>query len=234
MRENLPIFNQLSPELWESLWLTLQLAFVVMLILLLVSIPLAYWLSRSKQRGMIIVETLVSLPIVLPPTVIGFYLLVLFSPQHPLGAFWLKLTGATLTFSFTGLVIGSVFYSLPYAVQPILNAFRSVQQEYIDAALTMGATRGETFGHVILPLSKGGVGVAAILGFAHTLGEFGVVVMLGGSIPGKTRVASIALYDEVQKLNYDTAHIFALLLLLISFLMLLLMAVFQRQIAQEV
>lgn len=233
MRDALPSLSGMSPELWESLWLTLQLAFVVMLLLLAVSIPLAYWLSRSKRRGIVILETLVSLPIVLPPTVIGFYLLMLFSPQRPLGAFWLKITGETLTFSFAGLVFGSVIYSLPYAVQPILNSFRSVQQDYLDAALTLGATRLETFWHVILPLAKGGLGVGAILGFAHTLGEFGVVVMLGGSIPGKTKVASIALYDEVQKLNYDMAHAFALILLLISFLMLLFMTVMQRRLARE-
>jgi len=233
MRGNLQIFNGLSPELWESLWLTLQLAFVVMILLLWVSTPLAYWLSRSQRRGMIILETLVSLPIVLPPTVIGFYLLMLFSPQRSFGAFWLNLTGETLTFSFEGLVIGSVIYSLPYAVQPILNSFRSVRQDYIDAALTLGATRLEIFWHVILPLSKGGMGVGAILGFAHTLGEFGVVVMLGGSIPGRTKVASIALYDEVQKLNYETAHAFALILLLISFFMLLIMTVIQRRIERE-
>jgi molybdate transport system permease protein len=229
MRGHLQFFSGLSPELWEALWLTLQLAFIVMLLLLVVSIPLAYWLSRSQGRGMMLLETLVSLPIVLPPTVIGFYLLMLFSPQRPVGGFWLKLTGQTLTFSFEGLVIGSVIYSLPYAVQPILNSFRSVQQDYIAAALTLGATRLEAFWHVILPLSKGGMGVAAILGFAHTLGEFGVVVMLGGSIPGKTKVASIALYDEVQKLNYDTAHAFALILLLLSFFMLLIMTVIQRK-----
>jgi len=226
----LQLFSGLSPELWESLWLTLQLAFIVMIMLLLISIPLAYGLSR---RGMIILETLVSLPIVLPPTVIGFYLLMLFSPQRPFGAFWLKLSGQTLTFSFEGLVIGSVVYSLPYAVQPILNSFRAVRQEYIDAALTLGATRLKILWHIILPLAKGGIGVAAILGFAHTLGEFGVVVMLGGSIPGKTKVASIALYDEVQKLNYDVAHTYALILLLISFLMLLIMNVIQRRIEPE-
>jgi molybdate transport system permease protein len=230
MRGHLQLFNGLSPELWESLWLTLQLAFIVMILLLLVSVPLAYGLSR---RSMIIVETLVSLPIVLPPTVIGFYLLMLFSPQRPFGAFWLKLSGQTLTFSFEGLVIGSVVYSLPYAVQPILNSFRAVRQEYIDAALTLGATRLKILWHIILPLAKGGIGVAAILGFAHTLGEFGVVVMLGGSIPGKTKVASIALYDEVQKLNYEVAHTYALILLLISFLMLLIMNVIQRRIEPE-
>ena len=223
----------LPMELWESLWLTLQLAFVVTILLLLTGIPLAYWLSQSKRRGIIILETMVSLPIVLPPTVIGFYLLMLFSPQHPFGSFWFKLTGQTLTFSFSGLVIGSVIYSLPYAVQPILSAFKAIPQDYLDAARTLGATRWKTFWHVMLPLAQRGMNVGAILCFAHTIGEFGVVVMLGGSIPGKTKVASIALYDEVQKLNYDTAHAFALILLLISFFMLLAMPVIQRKIERE-
>ncbi len=227
------ILRNLSPELLESLWLTLRLAFVVMVLLLVVSIPLAYGLSRCKWRGAIVIETLVSLPIVLPPTVIGFYLLILFSPQRGLGEFWLKITGETLTFSFEGLVLGSVLYSLPYAVQPILGAFKSVNAELLELALTLGATRGQTLRYVLLPLSLRGLGVAAILSFAHTLGEFGVVVMLGGSIPGKTKVASIALYDEVQKLNYDTAHAFALILLLLSFVMLLAMTFIQRQIAQD-
>ena len=230
MGDTLRIFSGLPPELWEALWLTLRLAFVVMILLLVVSTPLAYWLSKSKWRGSVALETLVSLPIVLPPTVIGFYLLMLFSPQRPFGAFWLKLTGQTLTFSFEGLVIGSVIYSLPYEVQPILSSFKAVHRDFIDAARTSGATRLQTFWHVVLPLSQRGIGVGAILSFAHTLGEFGVVVMLGGSIPGRTKVASIALYDEVQKLNYDTAHAYALILLLIAFLMLLAMTVIQRKI----
>jgi molybdate transport system permease protein len=229
----LPAFLGLPPELWQALALTLQLAFVVTLLLLVVSLPLAYWLSRNKRRSTVVFETVVSLPIVLPPTVIGFYLLVLFSPQRPFGAFWLNISGQTLTFSFEGLVIGSVLYSLPYAVQPILSAFRAVHQDYLDASLTMGATRWQTFGYIILPLSLNGIGVGAILGFAHTLGEFGVVVMLGGNIPGETRVASIALYDEVQKLNYDTAHLYALVLLVISFFMLLLITLIQRKIERE-
>jgi len=226
----LPAFLGLPAELWEALALTVQLAFVVTLLLLGVSLPLAYGLSRSKRRGLVVLETLVSLPIVLPPTVIGFYLLMLFSPQRPLGAFWLEITGQTLTFSFEGLVIGSVIYSLPYAVQPILGSFRAVHQDYIDASLTMGATRFQTFWHVLLPLSLKGIGVGAILGFAHTMGEFGVVVMLGGNIPGQTKVASVALYDEVQKLNYDTANLYALILLCISFFMLLLITLIQRRI----
>ena len=227
------IRNGLPPELWEAVWLTLRLAFVVMILLLLVSIPLAYGLSQGKRRGFAALEALVSLPIVLPPTVIGFYLLMLFSPQRPFGAFWLKLSGQTLTFSFAGLVIGSVIYSLPYAVQPILSAFKSVSREFIDAALTLGATRLKAFWHVMLPLSRRGIGVAAILGFAHTFGEFGIVVMLGGSIPGRTKVASIALYDEVQKLNYETAHVYAIILLLISFLLLLTMSIIQKKLEHE-
>jgi molybdate transport system permease protein len=229
----LRILSNLPPELWEALWLTMRLAFVVMLLLLAVSTPLAYWLSQSKRRGLVALETLVSLPIVLPPTVIGFYLLMLFSPQRPFGAFWLKLTGQTLTFSFEGLVIGSVIYSLPYAVQPILSSFKSVHKDFIDASLTAGATRLQAFWHIMLPLSQRGIGVAAILGFAHTFGEFGIVVMLGGSIPGKTKVASIALYDEVQKLNYETSHAYAIILLLVSFLTLLAMTAIQKKAERE-
>jgi molybdate transport system permease protein len=229
MGDLLRILSNLPPELWEALWLTMRLAFVVMILLLAVSTPLAYWLSQSKRRGLVALETLVSLPIVLPPTVIGFYLLMLFSPQRPFGAFWLKLSGQTLTFSFEGLVIGSVIYSLPYAVQPILSSFKSVQKDFIDASLTAGATRLQAFWHIMLPLSRRGIGVAAILGFAHTFGEFGIVVMLGGSIPGKTKVASIALYDEVQKLNYETAHVYAMILLLVSFLTLLAMTIIQKK-----
>jgi len=230
----LQVLSGLPPELWEALLLTLRLAFVVTILLLLVSIPLAFGLSRSRRRALLAVETIVSLPIVLPPTVIGFYLLMLFSPQQPFGRFWLKLTGQTLTFTFEGLVIGSIIYSLPYAVQPILSAFKSVPPELLDAARTLGASGWQVFRHVMLPLSRHGLGVAAILGFAHTLGEFGVVVMLGGSIPGKTKVASIALYDEVQKLNYEAAHQYAVILLVISFVMLLAMTVIQHKMDEDV
>lgn len=227
------VLSGLPPELWEALLLTLRLAFLVTILLLLVSIPLAFGLSRSRRRALLAVETIVSLPIVLPPTVIGFYLLMLFSPQQPFGKFWLKLTGQSLTFTFEGLVIGSIIYSLPYAVQPIQSAFKAVPPELLDAARTLGASGWQAFRHVMLPLSRRGLGVAAILGFAHTMGEFGVVVMLGGSIPGKTKVASIALYDEVQKLNYEAAHQYALILLVISFVMLLAMAVIQREIDED-
>jgi molybdate transport system permease protein len=218
-----------APELLQSIWLTLRLAFISTGCLLLIGIPLALWLNRSTWRGIMLVETAVTLPIVLPPTVIGFYLLSLFAPETMLGGFWLRMTGQTLAFSFSGLVAGSILYSLPFAVQPFQAAFRSVPQIYIEAARTLGASRLQIFWRIILPLAGRGVAVGLTLSFAHTIGEFGVVLMLGGSIPGKTRVASIALYDEVQKLNYPAAHAYALTLLLLSFLLLFVMTLIQRR-----
>ncbi len=217
------VITDLPPELWVSLWLTLRLAAVVTALLLVISIVLGWWFSVSRWRGVLLIETLVNLPIVLPPTVIGFYLLALFSPDEPLGRFWLSITGSTLTFTFSGLVVGSILYSLPYAVQPVTTAFRSVDRALVDAAISMGATPWRAFWRITVPLSRRGLLTGAVLAFAHTLGEFGVVVMLGGSIPGETKVASIALYDEVQKLNYPTAHAFSALLLVISFILLLLL-----------
>jgi molybdate transport system permease protein len=165
----------------------------------------------------------------LPPTVIGFYLLVFLSPQHALGHWWQRIFGQTLPFSFAGLVLGSCVYSLPFAVQPVLASFRMVRQETLQAAYSLGMTRWQGFVHVALPLAKTGVYAGAILAFAHTIGEFGVVLMLGGNIPGITRVASIALYDEAQKLNYPDAHGFALLLLLGSFAMLCVTTLLQKR-----
>ena len=217
------------PELWEAIWLTLRLAFVSSLVLLVIGVPLANWLNSSRFRGMILIETLVSLPIVLPPTVLGFYLLMLMAPQQPLGAAWVSVFGQPLPFSFTGLVIGSVIYSLPFAVQPFQAAFRGVRREMIQSALALGLTRRQTFWSIVLPLSKNGILTGVSLSFAHTMGEFGVVLMLGGSIPGQTRVASIALYDEAQRLNYATAHAYAIVLLVISFALLIGIAVLQRR-----
>jgi molybdate transport system permease protein len=221
--------RELPPEIWQSLGVTVRLAVVVTLLLLLVSTPLAWWLSATRWRGVVLVEALVSLPIVLPPTVLGFYLLALFAPEAPAGRFWFRATGETLAFSFSGLVLGSICYSLPYAVQPITSAFRSVPRELLDASATAGAGAWTTFRRILLPLSARGLGVAAMLSFAHTVGEFGVVVMLGGSIPGRTRVASIALYDEVQRLNYPAAHALALMLLAFAFTVLLALAWMQRR-----
>ncbi len=219
----------LSAPLWESLWLTLKLAGITTIILGLVGLPLARWLNATQTRFAPVVEALVTLPIVLPPTVIGFYLLVAFSPQHPPGSWWVAVTGGPLSFTFTGLVIASVIYSLPFAVQPFQAALRAVPTELIDASRASGATVWRTFWRVHLPLARSGVGAGLTLGFAHTLGEFGVVLMIGGSLPGETKVASIALYDEVQKLNYASAHAFAGVLLVISFVLLVAVAVLQRR-----
>ncbi len=224
-------FLHLTPELWESLWLTLKLAFCSTVLLIVGVIPLAWWLARGKGAWVMVLETALCLPIVLPPTVIGFYLLVLFSPDHPLGQGWIRLTGDTLAFSFSGLIIGSILYSLPYAMQPVVAAFRSVEKSYLDAGINLGASPWRAFLRIQLPMSMRGIAVGAILSFAHTMGEFGVVMMLGGSIPGRTKVASIALYDEAQKLNYTTAHTFAALLLGIAFVVLLAANRLQRAVA---
>lgn len=219
----------LTPELWQALALTVRLATVVTAILMLASLPLSWWLSRGRSRWIPVIEAAVALPIVLPPTVLGFYLVTFFAPDTWLGRLWLSVSGETLTFSFSGLVLGSVLYSLPYAVQPITASLRAVDRHLLDASVNLGATPWRTFWKISVPLSRRGLGVAALLSFAHTIGEFGVVVMLGGSIPGKTRVASIALYDEVQKLNYPAAHSFALVLLATSFALLLGMTWLQRR-----
>ena len=217
------------PALWEAIGLTLELAAVSSLVLLVIAIPLAQWLNTTRMRGAILVETLVGLPIVLPPTVIGFYLLVLMSPQQPVGAAWLSAFGQPLPFSFAGLVIGSVVYSLPFAVQPIQAAFRGVKKQMVESSLALGLTPRQTFWSIVMPLSKHGILTGVSLSFAHTMGEFGVVLMLGGNIPGQTRVASIALYDEAQKLNYATAHAYALVLLAISFVILVGITYLQRK-----
>ena len=219
----------LSAPLWEALWLTIKLAGVTTLLLGMLGLPLAHWLNQTRHRFAPVAEALVTLPIVLPPTVIGFYLLVAFSPQTPPGSWWVAMTGQPLSFTFTGLVIASVIYSLPFAVQPFQAALRAVPTELLDASRAAGATRWRTFWRVHLPLARHGVGAGLTLGFAHTLGEFGVVLMIGGSIPGETRVASIALYDEVQKLNYPAAHAFAATLLVLSFVLLVVVAVLQRR-----
>ena len=216
-------------QLWDAVSLTLRLASVTALVLLVLGIPLANWLNTSRMRGVIFIETLISLPIVLPPTVIGFYLLILTAPGQPLGTVWLTVFGQPLPFSFAGLVLGSVVYSLPFAVQPFQAAFRSVGAPMIDAALALGLSRRQAFWSIVLPLSRHGVLTGVSLSFAHTMGEFGVVLMLGGNIPGQTRVASIALYDETQKLNYASAHAYAAILLLISFTILIGIAFLQRK-----
>ena len=201
----------------EALWLSVRLAGCVAAILLVVGMPLAYWLAQTKWRGKFLVESVVALPLVLPPTVLGFYLLVAMGANGPLGRLWTAWFGHTLAFTFLGLVVASVLYSLPFAVQPLAVAFESVDGRLLDAAAVLGAGRWRTFREIILPLSIRGVVTAAVLSFAHTLGEFGVVLMVGGNIPGITRTISIDIYDHVQSLDYGAANRMAVALLLISF-----------------
>ncbi len=207
------------PEL-AAIWLTLQLSLVTTLALLLIGLPFAWWLSNQTGGLRTTLETLTSLPLVMPPTVIGFYLLIMMSPDTFIGGLWLDLTGDTLTFSFAGLVVASIIYSLPFMIQPLLNAFESVDPKLREAAGDLGASAAEIFRYLILPLSKRGIITGGILTFAHTVGEFGIVLMVGGNIPGETRVISIALYEKVEILNYAEAHILSVTLLTFSFLVL--------------
>ncbi len=203
------------------LWLTLHLAGIVTVILLGVGTPIAWWLAFTKSRLKPVVEALTALPLVLPPTVLGFYLLILFSPRSVVGGAWLDLTGTTLTFSFLGLVIGSVIYSLPFTVQPLQAAFETLGRGPLESAALLRAGPFDRFRTVVLPLSARGFLTAGVLTFAHTLGEFGVVLMLGGNIPGRTKVISIAIYEHVETINYADAHILSAGLLVFSFLVLL-------------
>lgn len=211
------------------LWLSVQLAAITMLILLVISTPLGWWLARTSSRAKPVVQALVALPIVLPPTVLGFYLLILLGPTGAIGEWWVSLTGNALTFSFSGLVIASVLYSLPFAVQPLLTAFEAVDRRDLEAAWTLGATRRDAFFSIALPQSIRGYSGAAVLSFAHTLGEFGVVLMVGGNIPGETRVISIAIYDEVESLNYAAAHELSATLLVLAFALLFAMFLLNRR-----
>jgi molybdate transport system permease protein len=206
---------------WEAIWLTVRLAAIVSAILLVISLPLAHWLTFSRRRWTFVVESIVSLPLVLPPTVLGFYLLLAMGSRSPVGRWWTSLTGQSLAFTFEGLIIASVFYSLPFAVQPIAAAFAQVDGSLREASATLGASRLRTFLRVTLPLSIHGVVAGAVLSFAHTVGEFGVVLMVGGNLPGVTRTVSIAIYDDVQALRYEQANGTALALLAFSFLVLL-------------
>ena len=206
---------------WQALSLTLQLAGVTTLVLLLLGLPLAWWLARSPSRWAVVAESVVALPLVLPPTVLGFYMLVLLGPQGAVGGTLQRLGLPHLAFTFTGLVIASTIYSLPFMVQPLKDAFAAVGQRMTDVAATLRAGPWDAFFSVVLPLSRRGLLSAITLTFAHTLGEFGVVLMVGGNIPGSTRVLSIAIYDHAEALNYAAAHRLSLLLLVASFAMLL-------------
>ena len=205
---------------WQTMWLTLELAVSVSLILLAVGFPIAYWIAFSRWRWKFLIEAVVALPIVLPPTVLGFYILVALGPHSPLGRAWISLTGHTLAFTFSGLVIGSIFYSLPFAVQPFAASFAAVDRKLLAASATLGASRWRTFRRILVPLSIPGIITGTVLSFAHTLGEFGVVLMVGGNIPGVTRTISIDIYDRVQSGDYAGANQTAAVLLMLCFLML--------------
>src|SRR2546428_1958829 len=205
---------------FEALTTTLKLATVTSFILLVLALPLGYWVAFSKWRWKFLVEAVVALPLVLPPTVLGFYVLLAMGPQSPLGRFYEALAGRGLPFTFEGLVVASVLYSLPFAVQPIAAAFGSVDRKYIEASWMLGVSNAGTFFRVIVPQSWAGVMTGLILSFAHTLGEFGVVLMVGGNIPGVTRTLSIDIYDQVQALNYSSAATTSATLLIISFVIL--------------
>jgi molybdate transport system permease protein len=201
---------------WQAFWLTIRLAFLVSLILVIIGMPVAYWIAYSSWRWKFLAEAVVALPIVIPPTVLGFYVLIALGPHSPLGRCWQALTGHTLAFTFEGL-IGSILYSLPFAVQPFAASFAAVDRKLIAAAATLGASRARTFASVILPLSLSGLITGVALSFAHTIGEFGVVLMVGGNIPGVTRTVSIQIYDQVQAANYAGANETALVLVTLAF-----------------
>jgi molybdate transport system permease protein len=203
---------------WTAIVLSIRLASVVCAILLLLGVPIAYWLTFSRWRWKFLVESLVALPLVLPPTVLGFYVLLAIGSRSPIGRVWTAWTGGGLAFTFEALVVASILYSLPFAVQPIAAAFSLVDTSLMDASAMLGASRVRTFLRIVLPLSLNGIVTGAVLSFAHTIGEFGVVLMVGGNLPGVTRTVSISIYDNVQALDYAAAHQTALLLLVFSFL----------------
>ncbi|MCK4861981.1 MAG: molybdate ABC transporter permease subunit [Rhodobacteraceae bacterium] len=205
----------------SPLWLTIQLAGTTTFFLLLLGTPLAWWLANTKSKTRPVIEALTALPIVLPPTVIGFYFLILLSPTSTIGRFWVDITGETLTFSFTGLVIASMFYSLPFMVQPLQTAFQTIGRAPMEAAASLRASPINAFFTVAVPMAKRGFLTAIVLSFTHTIGEFGVVLMVGGNIPGETKVISIAIYEHVETLRYAEAHQLAGGLMIFSFIVLM-------------
>jgi len=207
----------MSPTFWEPFALTLKLAVITTVLLYFIGIPIAYYLTYSKVRFKSVLEAVIAMPLVLPPSVLGFYFLLAFSKDGFIGAFWNKFFGHQLAFHFDGLVIGSIIFSLPFMVHPLLNGFKAVEKSQIEAAYTMGKGKFQTLLKVILPSMKPSIITGGVIAFAHTVGEFGVVLMIGGNIDNETKVASIAIYNEVEALNYTTAHIYSLILFAFSF-----------------
>jgi len=210
----------MEPTLLEPVWLSLRLSLITVLILLLTGLPLAWWLANTSSRMKTPLEAVTALPLVLPPSVLGFYLLIFMGPEGAAGSLWQSLTGNPLAFSFSGLVLASCIYSLPFVVQPLQAAFETLDRRAVEASWTLGASSAYTFAAVIVPQIRRGLLTAIVLGFAHTLGEFGVVLMVGGNLPGETQVISVAIYEQVELLNYDVAGTLSAGLLLFSFMVL--------------
>lgn len=221
-----------SNEALQAIWLTIELASLTTIILLVIATPIAWWLSGTSSRWRAPISALVTLPLVLPPSVLGFYLLVAMGPDGPLGRLTLSLGWGTLSFTFTGLLIGSIIFSLPFAVQPIQHAFEAVGQRPLEVAATLRARPLDAFFSVALPLARPGLITAAILSFAHTVGEFGVVLMIGGNIPGKTRVVSTQIYGHVEAMEYAQAHWLAGGMVLLSFAVLLALSLMKRRLGR--
>lgn len=215
---------------WQAVRLSVVLAATTTGVLVLIGLPVAYWLAFTRWRWKFLVEAVVALPLVLPPTVLGFYVLVALGPRSPIGRWYESLTGGTLPFSFQGLLVASVLYSLPFAVQPFASALASVDRRLLEASWCLGVSRARTFRRILAPLALPGIIAGMVLTFAHTLGEFGVVLMVGGNLPGRTRTVSIAIYDQVQALNYEAAAETSLVLLAVSFAVLALTYALQRKV----
>lgn len=214
---------------WQAVWLSIRLSAMTATVLFVAGLPIAYWLVTTRRRWRFIVEAVVMLPLVLPPTVLGFYLLMAIGPRSPIGSLYASLAGHSLPFSFEGLLVASVLYSLPFTIQPFAAAFASVDRRFVEASYCLGKSRLATFTRVVLPLSWPGVFVGVILSFTHTLGEFGVVLMVGGNLPGVTRTVSISIYDSVQALDYAKAGTTSAFLLAVSFLVLSVTYALQRR-----
>lgn len=223
----------LTPDNLQALWLTFQVAALTTLILLLLGTPLAWWLARSRGWLARPVGALVSMPLVLPPSVLGFYLLVVLGPNGPVGG-WMQSVGLpTLPFTFAGLVVASVFYSLPFMVQPILNSMQALGERPLEAAATLRASPWDRFVHVVLPLCRPGIVTGCIMSFAHTVGEFGVVLMVGGNIPGETRVVSVQIFDHVEALEYADAHRLSVVMLVFAFAVLMVLQLYNARVAHR-
>jgi len=219
---------------WQPLWLSFELALTTMLLLLLIAMPLAWFLAFTRMRGRGVLEAVFAMPLVLPPTVLGYFVLVAIGGKSPVGQWYQAVFGSTFAFSFAGLVFASILYSLPFAVQPMQNAFEGLDRKLMEVSRTLGLNEWQSFFRVILPGARVGVMTGAVLAFAHTVGEFGVVLMIGGSIPGKTKVASIAIYEHVENMEYGEANAMALVLLAFSFVVLSVVYHYNRRLSRMV